>query len=32
MQDVEVVVGGMASGMAFGSNGRPEEDQILGDA
>lgn len=31
-QDVEVIIGRVASGVAFGTNGRAEDDQVLGDA
>lgn len=31
LEDVEVVVGGMAAGVALGADGSAEEDQILGD-
>jgi len=31
LEDVEVVVGGMAAGVALGADGGAEEDEILGD-
>lgn len=31
-EDVEVVVGGVAAGVALGANGSAEDDEILGDA
>ena len=31
-QDVEVVVGGVAAGVAFGADGCAENDEIFGDA
>lgn len=31
-EDVEVVVGGVATGVALGTDGRAEDDEVLGDA